>query len=57
MEQNTTLYLVFEGYIWALGVDDVHGFIYWGENGQIKRTTVDGSNIKVIVKGGQSNVT
>ena len=51
-----TVYLVFEGYIWAVGVDDVHGFVYWGDYGQIKRTTLDGSHKKVIVKGGKSNV-
>ena len=52
-----TVYVVFEGYIWAIEVDDVHGFIYWGENGQIKRTTLDGSSTKVIVAGGRSKVT
>ena len=48
---------MFEGYMWAIEVDDMHGFIYWGENGQIKRTTLDGSSTKVIVTGGKSNVT
>ena len=48
---------MFEGYIWAIEVDEVNGFIYWDENGQIKRTNLDGSNTKVIVKGGKSNAT
>ena len=43
--------------MWAIEVDDVHGFIYWGEDGQIKQTTLDGSSTKVIVTGGKSNVT
>ena len=48
---------MFEGYMWAIEVDDMHGFIYWGESGQIKRTTLDGSSTKVIVTGGKSDVT
>jgi hypothetical protein len=47
---------VLEGNIWGIGVDDVHGFMYWNDNGQIKQATLNGSNTKIITKAGKSIV-
>ena len=46
-----------EGNIWGIGVDDVHGLIYWNDNGNIKQATLNGANTKIIIKAGKSNVT
>ena len=35
----------------------MHGLIYWNDNGNIKQAKLDGSNTKVIIKAGESNVT
>ena len=45
-----------EGNIWGIGVDDVRGLIYWNDNGHIKQTALDGSNTKIIIDAGKSNV-
>ena len=34
----------------------MHGLIYWNANGHIKQATLNGSNTKVIIKAGRSNV-
>ena len=52
---NTGPY-VFEVDIKAIEVDDVHGFVYWSDNGYIKQATVNGSKEKVVISGaGKSN--
>ena len=46
-----------EGNSWGIGVDDVHGFMYWNDNGHIKQATLNGSNTKIIIEAGKLNVT
>ena len=49
------------GHVRAIAVDDVNGFVYWGEtNSQfgstrnaIKRATLKGDDITIIVDGGK----
>ena len=52
---DTISHVLVDG-IWGIGVDDVNGFIYWNDDGNIKQATLNGSSIKVIIKAGMSNV-
>ena len=52
-----TVRYAFEANIRAVGVDDVHGFVYWADSTKIKRATQHGSNTKVVISGtGKSKV-
>ena len=55
---NNICHYVFEVAIRAIGVDNVHGFVYWADNRKnIKQATQDGSNVKVIISDtGKLNV-
>jgi len=47
---------VIEGYMWAVGVDNVRGILYWADFGKISQATLNGSRSKVVAKSGEWNV-
>ena len=56
---------VFEGEVTSIAVDNVNGFVYWGDVTYtfsysayaIKRATLKGDDITVIVDAGKSHIT
>ena len=55
----------FEGVVTSIAVDDVNGFVYWGDvtfestssKKTIKRATINGDDITVIVDAGKLRIT
>ena len=40
----------------TMSVDEVNGFIYWGADGSILRSTLTGGNVKEIIDRGKLHI-
>ena len=44
---------LFVGYVQAIAVDEINGFLYWGNGALIERATLKGDNTTVIIDTGK----